>query len=76
MINDGYAYYFLKKDGTIHTGWLKENGQKYYLGSEGDMKLGWYNIDNNWYYFDDSGAMMTNTIIDGWKIDGNGIARK
>ena len=40
------------------------------------MKLGWYNIDNNWYYFDDSGAMMTNTIIDGWKIDGNGIARK
>ena len=75
-INDGYAYYFLKKDGTIHTGWLKENGQKYYLGSEGDMKLGWYNIDNNWYYFDDSGAMMTNTIIDGWKIDGNGIARK
>ena len=60
----------------IHTGWLKENGQKYYLGSEGDMKLGWYNIDNNWYYFDDSGAMMTNTIIDGWKIDGNGIARK
>lgn len=35
---------------------------------------GWSYENGIWYYFYESGSMATNTIIDGWKIDGNGVA--
>ena len=40
------------------------------------MLTGWQKIDGNWYYFYSGGSMATNTEIDGWSIDANGIATK
>ena len=40
------------------------------------MSIGWEFIDGVWYYMYSSGAMATNTVIDGWKIDGSGVATK
>ena len=47
----------------------------YYLGEDGMMKSSqWVNIDGSWYYFNEKGIMEKDTIIDGFKININGIA--
>ena len=56
------------------TGWLKLDGKWYYLNSGGKMVTGWLKLDGEWYYFKSSGEMAVNTIVDGWKIDSNGVA--
>ena len=55
------------------TGWLQDGYDWYYLKSDGAMSTGWQYIGGSWYYFYGSGLMATNTVIDGWQIDGNGI---
>lgn len=68
-------WYYMNNDGVMKTGWLTDNGIKYYLNSDGAMQIGWLLLDN-WYYFNNNGSIATNTTVDGWNIDGNGIARK
>ena len=58
----------------MQTGWLNDHGTWYYLKSSGAMATGWERVNGTWYYFYNSGVMATNTTIDGWKIDGNGVA--
>lgn len=42
--------------------------------TEGDSwSTGWRQIDNKWYYFDNNGYMVTNTTINGYKIDNSGV---
>ena len=38
------------------------------------MQTGWLNDNWVWYYFYSSRVIANNTIIGGWKIDGNGVA--
>jgi hypothetical protein len=46
----------------------------YYLDEMGNMKTGWIQAGNGkWYYLYPSGAMAYNTIVDGCKLDGNGV---
>ena len=73
---DGTWYYF-NSSGAMLTGWQDIGGARYYLNlSNGAMLTGWQKIDENWYYFYSGGSMATNTEIDGWSIDANGIATK
>ena len=66
-------YYFLE-DGSKVTGWLMDENHWYYLGEDGMMKSSqWVNIDGSWYYFNEKGIMEKDTIIDGFKINSNGI---
>lgn len=70
----GKWYYFLD-NGSKATGWLMYKNNWYYLGKDGIMKtLQWINIDGKWYYFNEKGIMEKDTVIDGYKIDCNGIA--
>ncbi len=64
------VWYNLSKDGTVNTGWFKdENGKWYYLDQSGDMKTGWIkSTDGNWYHLNKSGEMQTGWIKD---TDGN-----
>ena len=73
-LNLNGTWYYLNGSGAMVTGWLNLNGTWYYLESSGVMKTGWLKDNNKWYYFYDSGVMATNTTIDGWIIDGNGVA--
>ena len=73
-LNDNGKWYYLRSNGEMSTGWEKVNGKWYYLQSNGVMKTGWLNDNGIWYYLHTSGEMATNTIIDGWKIDSNGVA--
>ena len=71
-ISDNW-YYFLN-DGARAKGWVKNNNEWYYLGEDGIMKSSsWVNIKGSWYHFNDDGTMDKNTVIDGYKIDSNGV---
>lgn len=70
--NYGKTYYF-QADGTMATGWLNNNGKWYYLGADGSMKTGWIIDENKYYYLYSDGTMAYNTIINGYKVNENGV---
>lgn len=72
-IHDGYDYYYITTSGAMKTGWFSEGSATYYLEYSGRMSVGWKSINSKWYYFYESGRMATNTEIDGWKLDQNGV---
>ena len=71
----GGVWYYLKADGVMATGWKmdNDNGDWYYLDANGAMQTGWVNIDGNWYYFNKLGVMLYNTVVDGYRLDINGV---
>ena len=73
-LNDNGNWYYLNDNGSMATCWYKVDSNWYYSNSNGVMQTGWLNDNGTWYYLNSSGEMVTNTIIDGWKIDSNGIA--
>lgn len=81
-LRSGNKWYFLNpnptdQEGVMLTGWVQDKGQEYYLDGSGAMLEGWQNVDNNWYYFwPSAGNKATNTNINGFYVDGNGIWRK
>lgn len=46
-------------------GWWNTEGNSY--------SIGWRQINSKWYYFDNNSYMVTNTEINGYKIDNNGV---
>lgn len=71
---DKGKWYYIRENGTMQTGWLKQNNIWYYLQPEnGAMATGWREIKDAWYYFASNGAMVVNTIIDGYYINSDGI---
>ena len=47
-------------------------------GTQGYMYVGWHQIDGKWYYFNEVsdgtlGKLLTNTWIDGWYVDNDGV---
>ncbi len=77
---DNSKWYFLKNNGTMATGWVKDkDGRWYYLDSNGAMKTGWLKDKGKWYYLEPSstgfkGEMYGNrtAIIDGKEYSFNG----
>lgn len=67
---NGSWYYF--KNGKMQTGWLN-NGYYYYLGQDGAMKTGWINDGGKQYYLKNDGVLVTDSIIDGYYVDSNGV---
>ena len=70
------TWYYLKGNGEMATDWYNVDGKWYYFNESGVMQTGWLLNKNTWYYLKGNGEMATNTIIDGWKIDSNGVATK
>lgn len=72
-INDGKNHYYLYDNGAMATGWIKLGSSWYYLNKNGSMATGWVSSNGDMYYLDTTtGRMLTNTIIDGYKIGSNG----
>ena len=69
-------WYYFNEDGSMRVGWRKVDNKWYYFNEDGSMRVGWKKIDNNWYYFYEDGSMATNTIIDGWEINEEGIGKQ
>jgi len=81
-VNDSGTWYYMDQSGAMKTGWVeiiekdednKEYSTWYYMETSGAMKTGWLNDNGTWYYLNDSGVMVTDTVIDGYIIDENGI---
>jgi len=73
-INDN-TYYF-DSNGVMLKGFQKINDSTYYFDNNGIMLTGLQQINGSEYYFGDDGALYTNTKINGYRIDENGIAVK
>lgn len=73
-IRDGQHWLYRKPDGSyFYSTWANINGNWYYFDSNGWMLTDWNLIDGNWYYMYDSGAKATDTWIDDYYVDQNGI---
>lgn len=73
-IKDGSHWYYLKASGEMQTGWLKDKGTWYYLEESGQMKASqWFQVSGKHYYVNASGALAVNTIIDGYRLDSDGV---
>lgn len=81
-IKGGEKWYYLNPtpgdlEGAMCKGWIDVSGKIYYMDGNGAMLEGWQKVDDNWYYFyPQSGHKATNTYIDSFYVDGNGIWRK
>ena len=65
-------WYYLQANGYMTTGWRFISGKYYYFDASGAMKTGWVQSNGKYYYLDASGAMVSNTTIDGYKINVSG----
>ena len=75
---DGIRWWYQENESSYAANkWLYINNQWYHFDAAGYMQTGWFQntaTDNQWYYLDPiNGNMLTNTVIDGHVIDGNGI---
>ena len=81
--NNVVSWYYFHEDGYMATGWFKDGNHVFYLhpysdGAQGYMYVGWHQIDGKWYYFNEVsdgtlGKLLTNTWIDGWYVDNDGV---
>ncbi|MDE5978022.1 MAG: glucosaminidase domain-containing protein [Turicibacter sp.] len=69
-------WYYFYESGSMAKGWVERPEGWYYMNTDGVMQTGWKTIGGKKYYFYSSGLMATNTAIDGYKIDANGVATK
>lgn len=72
LYNNG-SWYYLDVNGSMQIGWKEIGSTWYYMDNAGKMKIGWFkDINGKYYYLNSTGAMVTNTIIDGYKIGNDG----
>ena len=57
------SWRWVREDGTLHKGWLQDNGRVYYIDETGVMVTGWKEVEGEWYYFHEDGAMNLGELI-------------
>ena len=72
-LNDGGTWYYLTGNGMCDYEWKEIDKKWYYFGSGGPMATGWKEINSKWYYFNADGSMASNTTIDGYKLNADGV---
>ena len=72
-LNDGGTWYYLTGNGMSDYEWKEIDKKWYYFGSGGPMATGWKEINSKWYYFNADGSMASNTTIDGYKLNADGV---
>lgn len=70
---DNNKWHYLRLSGRMATGWIANNDKWYYLNKDGEMQTGWVEIDGKWYYFWSDGSLATDTVINGYTVDKNGV---
>ena len=72
-IQSGDRWWYQNSDGSYATGWKQIEGIWYYFDESGWMVTGWKWLGSVCYYFYPNGAMATDTWIDGYYVDMNGV---
>lgn len=65
--------WILIEQGAPASGWKLVGGKWYYMDPNGVMQTGWLQDNGKWYYLWSNGEMAVNTIIDGYRINYNGV---
>ncbi|NME84403.1 hypothetical protein HF850_15320, partial [Clostridium sp. SM-530-WT-3G] len=71
-------WYFMDlANGNMLTGWVQSpySGKWYFMDlANGNMLTGWVQspYSGKWYYMDASGAMVTNTTVNGYVLGADG----
>ena len=66
------SWYYFNELGEMAIGWVNDSKNWYHLGTDGEMSIGWLKYNKKWYYLDGGGRMLTNPIINGYKIGSDG----
>ncbi len=76
----GNRWYYLNPTPDSYEGallrsrWETIDGKTYYFGADGAMLEGWHQIGSGWYYFyPGAGNKATDTFIDGFYVDHDGV---
>lgn len=73
-IESNGKWWYRKPDGSYYySTWQNINGNWYYFNDNGWIVTGWNLIGGNWYYMYDTGIRATNTWIDDYYVDQNGV---
>lgn len=67
--------YFLRSNGIMATSWYKDGTNWYYFDQSGAAVTGWI-LSSGKYYYVKEGVMQTDTWIDNYYVDNNGIWQK
>ena len=60
----GKRYFFNKKTGCMHTGWLRTaSGNMYYFFHDGVIRPGFQTVQGKIRYFNSNGLMIRNKIV-------------
>ncbi len=70
--SDRWVYF--NEDGSKADRWFFVDGHWYYqgIGATGILVTGWQKIGGEYYYFDESGAMLADTVVDGYVLAADG----
>lgn len=67
-------WYYLGGNGVMMTGWQQIDGSWYYFYSDGAMAVGWVETSpGRWYYLGGDGRMLSDTVVDGYRLDSSGM---
>ena len=72
----GFRYYLNQPNGDMPVGWALINNKWYYFDESGLYRKGWIEDKGLWYYLDANGEMVTNTTVDGYNINADGVLVK
>lgn len=65
---------YVSNNNKYVNGKYEVDGKEYIFDNSGYMITGWYkDLNNNWYYCYPSGQVAKNTIINGYKLNENGV---
>jgi len=62
-VKDAEQTFYIKEDGSRHTGWLELDGQRYYLDKDGILQTGWLELDGQQYYLKEDGAVTRGKAV-------------
>lgn len=72
---DGSRYY-LSETGAMATGWFVYQDNWYYADKNGVMQTGWImDQPGKYYYLNEDGTMASDTTVDGYWLDADGMRR-
>lgn len=71
-------WYYFDEQGYMAEGWILKNQKWYYLSpvsdnTQGMMCTGWQFIKGEWYYLNEDGDLATNTWIDNYYVNSEGV---